>query len=148
MRLQINDSHITGDVIKEFLFDREKSLTFVVKSNSMYPTIKKNEVVFVRMLEQGEKLKKGMICVFAMNGILAVHRLVKIENNNATFCGDNVVRQERINLKNILGICIIKEKKIKTNSITLLNIIAYYLPFLDVLMFFIKKIIFKIGGNK
>jgi signal peptidase len=65
--------------------------TFVVLSDSMYPSFRTNDLIFVRKIEHlsKETLEIGDIVAFNRNGKLTIHRIVELNDMNLMTKGDN-----------------------------------------------------------
>ena len=72
-------------VLKQLLSVDEPMMT--VTSGSMWPVLKKGDLIFVRSTEP-EDIKVGTLVVFSHRGGLAVHRTIRIEGNIITTRGD------------------------------------------------------------
>ena len=63
--------------------------SYIIKTNSMEPTISTNDVVIAKKVEK-EKIKKGDVITFLQDGEVITHRITKIdENGEYTTKGDN-----------------------------------------------------------
>lgn len=63
--------------------------SYIIKTNSMEPTISINDVVIAKKVEK-EKIKTGDVITFLQNGEVITHRITKIdENGDYTTKGDN-----------------------------------------------------------
>jgi len=65
----------------ETLLEDDHSLSYKMRGNSMYPTLKPGDIGKVEKCSPQE-LKVGDIIVFRLNNILIGHRLIKISNEN------------------------------------------------------------------
>ena len=77
------------------------------------PTIEKDSMVMVRLIDDDEKLtlKEGEVIQFRSHGILNHHRVISndIENAYATTKGDNAQFSEKVSYKDIRGIVVGKD---------------------------------------
>ena len=63
--------------------------SYIIKTNSMEPTISINDVVITKKVKK-EKIKKGDVITFLQDGEVITHRITQIEDNgNYTTKGDN-----------------------------------------------------------
>lgn len=63
--------------------------SYIIKTNSMEPTIKINDVVIAKKVEKQE-IKIGDVITFIQKGEVITHRITQIEDNNTyTTKGDN-----------------------------------------------------------
>lgn len=63
--------------------------SYIIKTNSMEPTISINDVVIAKKVEK-EKIKTGDVITFLQDGEVITHRITKIdENGDYTTKGDN-----------------------------------------------------------
>ena len=67
--------------LAENLLDDDHSLSYKMRGNSMYPTLKAGDVAHVKKCRQ-EDLKIGDIVVFKSNDLLVGHRLIKISTQD------------------------------------------------------------------
>lgn len=65
--------------------------TFVVLSDSMYPSMRKNDLVYVHKLNNlsEEDLNVGDIIAFNKSGKLVIHRIVELNETSLVTKGDN-----------------------------------------------------------
>lgn len=79
--------------------------SYIIKTNSMEPTIKINDVVIAKKVEKND-LKIGDVITFIQKGEVITHRITQIEDNsNYTTKGDNNNIEDtfKINYDNIEG---------------------------------------------
>ena len=79
--------------------------SYIIKTNSMEPTIKTNDVVITKMVKK-EKIKKGDVITFLQDGEVITHRITQIdENGEYATKGDNNNIEDtfKINYDNIEG---------------------------------------------
>lgn len=79
--------------------------SYIIKTNSMEPTIKVNDVLITKKVEK-EKIKVGDVITFIKNGEVITHRITQIdENGEYTTKGDNNNIEDtfKINYDNIEG---------------------------------------------
>lgn len=63
--------------------------SYIIKTNSMEPTISVNDVVITKMVEK-EEIKIGDVITFLQDGEVITHRITQIDDNgNYTTKGDN-----------------------------------------------------------
>ena len=63
--------------------------SYIIKTNSMEPTISINDVVITKKVKK-EKIKKGDVITFLQDGEVITHRITQIDDNgNYTTKGDN-----------------------------------------------------------
>ncbi len=63
--------------------------SYIIKTNSMEPTISINDVVITKKVKK-EKIKKGDVITFLQEGEVITHRITQIDDNgNYTTKGDN-----------------------------------------------------------
>src|SRR4030065_1564901 len=74
-----------------------------VTSNSMWPALKRGDLVIVKKAEPDE-IKIGTVVVFIHQNGLAVHRIVKVSGDTYTTKGDaNTAEDEPITFDEIVG---------------------------------------------
>lgn len=71
-------------VVKVFNID-----TKVVQSDSMYPSVKKNDLVYINKNINIDKLSVGDTISFTVNGSEVLHRIVEIKDTSIITKGDN-----------------------------------------------------------
>lgn len=79
--------------------------SYIIKTNSMEPTIKVNDVLITKKVEKG-KIKVGDVITFIKNGEVITHRITQIdENGEYTTKGDNNNIEDtfKISYENIEG---------------------------------------------
>lgn len=79
--------------------------SYIIKTNSMEPTIKVNDVLITKKVEK-EKIKVGDVITFIKNGEVITHRITQIdENGEYTTKGDNNNIEDtfKISYENIEG---------------------------------------------
>jgi len=87
--------------LERFLSVDEPMLT--VTSGSMWPVLKKGDLIFIRSTEL-EDIKIGTLVVFQHKGGLAVHRVVRIKGDIITTRGDaNPNEDSPINYNSVVG---------------------------------------------
>lgn len=80
---------------------------FEIASNSMYPELKKGDIVVVKL--SNENIKKGDIITFKDDSFYTTHRIEKIKDNIVTTKGDaNNVSDDEITKNDIVGKVIFK----------------------------------------
>ena len=64
---------------------------FIVMSDSMYPSLKKNDVIIGERVTNKESIQKGDICVYVpKDGFFTItHRIVEEHSDGYVFKGDN-----------------------------------------------------------
>ena len=79
------------------LLNDNRTLSYRLKGNSMYPTLQAGDTAFVDICPV-EQLKKGDIVVFKANNMLIAHRVVEIKSTNQEFYiqtkGDNCLQTD------------------------------------------------------
>lgn len=112
--------------------------SYIIKTNSMEPTIKVNDVLITKKVEK-EKIKVGDVITFIKNGEVITHRITQIdENGEYTTKGDNnniedtfKISYENIEGKNLLTIPYLgKIVEILDNKIVFLIITLIILIFM------------------
>ncbi len=85
----------------------KKKVSFPIRGDSMYPTIKKGRKIFVKKIH---KVKSGNIIVFLnTKNALVIHRVIKIKGLLFTK-GDNNEECDSFGIQQIIGKVLIKEK--------------------------------------
>ncbi len=94
-----------------------------VEGNSMYPTIKNNQNI--KILPKENELVPGKLYIFNYRSKIIIHRLLKKQNNNCIFIGDNTSNIHHIKNDEILGMAKIQENRYFVLSVMLLNSFFY-----------------------
>jgi len=79
--------------------------SYIIKTNSMEPTISVNDVVIAKKVEK-QQIKKGDVITFLQEGEVITHRITQVdENGDYTTKGDNNNIEDtfKINYNNIEG---------------------------------------------
>lgn len=107
-------AELTKDQIVNILSKVKSSFNLTVKGNSMFPTLKPDDIVTIK---KKQEYAIGDILVFNYKdeGIL-VHRLLKISSNTFYCKGDNSFRLEDVELLAILGCVELSCDKLNTEE--------------------------------
>lgn len=85
------------------VFNIIKYRNYVVLTGSMEPSISPGDYICVRKVNV-DKLKKGDVITFNLNGTIVTHQIVKIEENSITTQGTaNNIADEPIEKKQVIG---------------------------------------------
>lgn len=78
---------------------------YIVTSGSMYPTLKTNELIVVKLKDNKSEYKVGDIITYCDSDIVVTHRIIEISNNLIYTKGDfnNTKDIEPITTENIIG---------------------------------------------
>ena len=95
MSLSINE-------IKEELKNKGE-IVFVPSGNSMWPTLK-DRAQRVVVQAKTARLNKYDVALFEKNGVLVLHRVVKVTENGYITCGDSQVKTESVPEDAVLGV--------------------------------------------
>ena len=116
--------------------------SYIIKTNSMEPTIKVNDVLITKKVEKG-KIKVGDVITFIKNGEVITHRITQIdENGEYTTKGDNNNIEDtfKINYENIEGKHIVTIPYLGKIVEILDNKIVFLVITLIILIFFFMTI--------
>ena len=129
------------------LLKRGESISFLVKGNSMKPFFK-NQETEVYIKTKSEYLPKD-ICLFQINNVYILHRLIRIKKDHYFFRGDNSYNFEIVHQEDILAyVYQYKTKKlIKTASLIYKLRVRLYLMFKGAKMF-VRRIYLGVKGGK
>lgn len=87
------------------------------KGTSMFPTIRgKNTVVKIDAIKEPVKVY-DVVVYKRENNSLIMHRILKIDGDNCTCCGDNQWFIENISQKQIIGKMVLWNNKNKSHSV-------------------------------
>lgn len=116
---------------KDQIIENSTFRYFIIKSESMYPTLKMNDIIIVK---KQEKYNVGDIITYKYNNeYFITHRIIKVYNNLFSTKGDNnnVEDDEKVEINNVKGkvVFIINEKN-------RLLIISYIVVILVILISF------------
>jgi hypothetical protein len=80
--------------------------------NSMSPTIKDEEFVYIQEFDNNTGLKSGDILLFKENGGSIIHRLISVERRNNITMGDNSIATDHFKpqISDIRGICLYRKR--------------------------------------
>lgn len=92
---------------------------FKIKGNSMFPLLKNNDTIRIKPLK--EEPKVGNCYVFQYHSDLYIHRLLRRENNQYTFLGDNTDNYHTVPRESIKGVPCISENKTIRWIINIIN---------------------------
>lgn len=93
------------DVVQ--LLKQGEAVSFPIRGWSMYPFLSDGDMVTVEPLENRSLAVNDAILYRRINGPLVLHRLMKIEEEEFYFCGDNQTEIEGpLNRSQLLGILV------------------------------------------
>lgn len=111
---------------------------FEIASNSMYPELKKGDLVIIDLKEENYKI--GDIITYQDHEIYTTHRLIGIKDNIYTTKGDsNNTNDPLIKKEQVIGKVIFKLTYVGYLIYLVKKPITIIFAFLTILMYFLKK---------
>ena len=89
----------------EEVLEKDGKLIYTSKGNSMYPLIRKHDVLVIERVQ--EPLKKCDIPLYKRyegDGHYVLHRIISVRNDSYITCGDNRYHWEKIKKTDVIGV--------------------------------------------
>jgi signal peptidase I len=117
-----------GGVLQAFVFDPLLFDHFIIKGESMIPTLRPGQRINQANLLRIQQLRSGDLHVFMRNNQLLIHRFVGKKRDSLIFIGDNCILEENVDRNSIVAHLPLTESYFNKRCICLLNFALISIP--------------------